>query len=267
MRFLSFLSCFFILLFSTGVAAQNGPHPNAHAHNDYEHKNPLQDALDNGFTSVEADVHLIKGELYVAHIKPWFTRKSKTLKALYLEPLLKRAQENNGRIYPNSEGEFLLMIDIKGKGEEVYQVLKKQLEEYRSILTSYENRKQQKAVTIFLSGYRPIAMVKADNNRLVAIDGRPSDIGKGITPELMPVISDNYKNHLKWRGKDAIPEAEWTYLRKLVEDVHKEGKRLRLWASPDHPVAWETLYKAGVDLINTDDLEGLNQFLSKQKKD
>ena len=81
----------------------------------------------------------------------------------------------------------------------------------------------------------------------------------------MPVISDNYKNHLKWRGKGVISEDEWKYLRKLVDDVHKEGKRLRLWASPDHPNAWEILYKAGVDLINTDDLEGLNQFLSRQK--
>lgn len=261
MRCLTFISC----LFPFFMLSQNGPHPNAHAHNDYQHKTPLQDALDHGFTSIEADVHLINGELYVAHTKPWFTRKSKTLTSLYLNPLLKRAQENNGHIYPNFEGEFLLMIDIKGKGEEVYQVLKKQLNKYRSILTSYENGKQQRAVTIFLSGDRPIAMVKADKNRFVAIDGRPSDIGKGFTPELMPVISDNYKNHLKWRGKDAIPEAEWTYLHKLADDVHKEGKRLRLWASPDHPVAWKILHNAGVDLINTDDLEGLNQFLSKQK--
>ena len=34
------------------------PLPNAHAHNDYEHKRPLFDALDHGFCSVEADVFL-----------------------------------------------------------------------------------------------------------------------------------------------------------------------------------------------------------------
>ena len=50
------------------------PLPRAHAHNDYEHDRPLFDALDHGFTSVEADVHLVDGELFVAHnsdeIKP-----------------------------------------------------------------------------------------------------------------------------------------------------------------------------------------------------
>ncbi|HEY3560402.1 MAG TPA: glycerophosphodiester phosphodiesterase family protein, partial [Kribbella sp.] len=37
--------------------------PSAHAHNDYDHRRPLQDALDRGFNSVEADVWLVDGEL------------------------------------------------------------------------------------------------------------------------------------------------------------------------------------------------------------
>lgn len=43
------------------------PLPQAHAHNDYEHDRPLQDALSHGFSSVEADVWLVDGELLVAH--------------------------------------------------------------------------------------------------------------------------------------------------------------------------------------------------------
>src|SRR5207237_4622701 len=35
----------------------------AHAHNDYEHTRPLLDALDHGFCSVEADIHLVDGKL------------------------------------------------------------------------------------------------------------------------------------------------------------------------------------------------------------
>ena len=42
---------------------QSEPLPPAHAHNDYEHRRPLQDALDRGFNSVEADVWLVDGEL------------------------------------------------------------------------------------------------------------------------------------------------------------------------------------------------------------
>ena len=87
------------------------PLPRAHAHNDYEHDRPLFDALDHGFTSVEADIHLVDGELFVAHdsdeIKP-----DRTLRSLYLEPLNGRISQNGGRVYPNGP-QFTLFIDIK----------------------------------------------------------------------------------------------------------------------------------------------------------
>src|SRR5512135_1483640 len=49
--------------------AQPTPLVHAHAHNDYQHERPLLDALDRGFCSVEADVHLVNGELLVAHAR------------------------------------------------------------------------------------------------------------------------------------------------------------------------------------------------------
>ena len=65
-----------------------GPTPllRAHAHNDYEHDRPLYDALDHGFTSVEADIHLVDGQLHVAHDSDEIT-PNRTLRSLYLEPL------------------------------------------------------------------------------------------------------------------------------------------------------------------------------------
>jgi hypothetical protein len=86
----------------TGIAAPSAANPSvahapasvvlgqplaaAHAHNDYEHDRPLFDALEHGFTSVEADVWLVDGELRVAHdledAKPGVT-----LESLYLDPL------------------------------------------------------------------------------------------------------------------------------------------------------------------------------------
>src|SRR5690606_9678566 len=119
----------------------------------------------------------------------------KALKALYLKPLQETVQQNGGKIYPNYSGEFFLMIDIKADGEGTYTVLKKQLEAYNNMLTSYENgQKKQGAVTIFLSGERPIETVHNESFRMVAIDGRPGDIGK-YDANFMPVISDNYNNH------------------------------------------------------------------------
>ena len=74
--------------------AQSTPLPNGFAHNDYKHKRPLQEALDNGFTNIEADIFLRDTTLVVAHVCPVF-RMRKTLEKLYLKPLYERIQQNN----------------------------------------------------------------------------------------------------------------------------------------------------------------------------
>src|SRR5436853_4533789 len=80
---------------------------NAHAHNDYEHARPLLDALDHGFCSVEADIHLVRGDLLVGH-SLLNLRPERTLEKLYLRPLEKRVQVNHGRVYPG--GPTLLLF-------------------------------------------------------------------------------------------------------------------------------------------------------------
>ncbi|CAN5909544.1 hypothetical protein BH11GEM2_BH11GEM2_29360 [soil metagenome] len=55
------------LLVPLCLGAQVIPLEHAHAHNDYEHTRPLAEALEHGFTSVEADIWLVDGQLLVAH--------------------------------------------------------------------------------------------------------------------------------------------------------------------------------------------------------
>src|SRR5918999_871603 len=74
------------------------PLERAHAHNDYEHDRPLLDALDHGFTSAEADVWLVAGQLYIGHDAPDLSR---TLADTYLEPLAERVRANGGAVYPH----------------------------------------------------------------------------------------------------------------------------------------------------------------------
>src|SRR5438132_815946 len=83
----------------------------AHAHNDYEHKRPLQDALDHGFCSVEADVFLVDGAMLVGHDQKDL-RPERTLEKLYLTPLRERVRANSGRVYRNGPTVYLL-IDVK----------------------------------------------------------------------------------------------------------------------------------------------------------
>src|SRR5262249_42721742 len=87
------------------------PLTNAHAHNDYEHKRPLFDALDHGFGSVEADVFLEKDQLLVAHTR-LDLRPERTLEKLYLDPLRERIKANGGRVYKGGPPVWLL-VDVK----------------------------------------------------------------------------------------------------------------------------------------------------------
>src|SRR5438128_5434685 len=99
------------LLLCAGCAAQPTPLIHAHAHNDYEHPRPLLDALDCGFCSIEADVHLIDGQLVVAHDADKAV-PSRTLERLYLKPLRDRLCHHGGRVYPGGPT-VTLLIDIK----------------------------------------------------------------------------------------------------------------------------------------------------------
>jgi hypothetical protein len=235
----------------------------AHAHNDYAHEKPLFKALSLGFISIEADVHLVAGELYVAHYKPKL-EKANTLKELYLEPLRKRILANGGKVYPNNSASLYLMIDIKTEAETTYQVLKEQLIAYQDMLTCWENgQEKQGAVLIFLSGNRPVETVSKETFRLVALDGRLEDLDKNYPNALMPVISENYMKIFKWRGSGQMPREEAEKLKNLILKTNQQGKKLRFWASPENENVWEMLIANDIGLIGTDQLERLSQFLHK----
>ncbi|MGW6197050.1 glycerophosphodiester phosphodiesterase family protein [Kribbella sp. NPDC055110] len=237
----------------------------AHAHNDYEHRRPLQDALDRGFNSVEADVWLVDGELRVAHdladAKP-----GRNLESLYLKPLADRVRENHGQVYKRGGG-FQLLIDIKSDGPSTYAAVDKALAKYRGISTIFVNgRVLTGAVTSVISGNRPLDDMKAQKVRYAGYDGRLADLQSGMPASFMPLVSDNWTNVFTWQGVGPIPETEKTKLHDLVTAAHHAGYKVRFWATPDVPGAarealWRELVTAGVDYLNTDDLHGLEDFL------
>src|SRR6185503_14666840 len=120
-------------------AAPPGPAPllHAHAHNDYEHSRPLLDALERGFCSVEADIYLVEGQLLVAHDRGKVS-PTRTLQALYLDPLRERVNSNGSRVFPGGP-DVTLLIDIKSDAEETYLVLRKVLDSYTGMLTTFQS--------------------------------------------------------------------------------------------------------------------------------
>ena len=241
------------------------PLPRAHAHNDYVHDRPLFDALDHGFTSVEADIHLVDGDLFVAHDSDEITPE-RTLRSLYLEPLKKRIAQNDGRVYPNGP-QFTLFIDIKTEDVATYEVLSKMLAGYESIFTTFDsNGRTDKAVIAIVSGNRPRGLMESEQVRYAGYDGRLVDLNSDAPATLIPVISDNWTRHFSYDGTVPMPAEERQKLKKIVETAHKKGRRVRFWSTPDRPTQarqnlWRELLASGVDLLNTDDLPGLQQFL------
>src|ERR1035438_10822154 len=115
------------------LGAEPVPLVHAHAHNDYEHKRPLFDALDRGFCSVEADVHLVDGRLLVAHTRSQ-VKSERTLQALYLDPLSERVKKNGGHVYPAGP-EVTLLVELKSDWQTSYPVLREILKPYAGMLT------------------------------------------------------------------------------------------------------------------------------------
>ena len=270
MRLLPICCCaFYVMIASTIhvglgcalIASENEtPLRQAHAHNDYLHERPLLDALAHGFSSVEADVFLLDGQLLVAHDARELTA-DRTLQKLYLDPLAQRAAEHGGRIYREGPP-FRLLIDIKSEALATYRALHDVLSQYSQILTTVDRAHvHQAAVNVVISGNRPHAYISAQSRRFCGIDGRLSDLDSDQPAHLLPMISDNWTIHFKWRGIGTMPEVEREKLKSIIQRAHAKQRVVRFWATPDHSAVWQVLADENVDLINTDDLAGLAMFL------
>ena len=245
--------------------ADSIPLVKGHAHNDYEHQIPLFDALEHGFTSIEVDIHLVGSELAVAHnideVQP-----GRTLISLYLDPLRQRIADSGGRVYPRGP-QITLLIDVKTEAEPTYLALSSILEEYQDIFTVFgPSGVSEGPILAIISGNRPRRLMKSESVRYAAFDGRMDDLGSADPASFIPLISDKWTDLFTWEGIGPMPERERKTLRDIVERAHLEGRRVRFWATPDNPstardAVWLELLEAGVDLINTDDLQGLQRFL------
>lgn len=244
-------------------AADPKPLPQAHAHNDYEHARPLFDALDHGFCSVEADIWLTPDGLLVAHDKKDL-KPGRTLESLYLEPLRERVKENGGHVYKDGPA-FWLLIDVKTEAEATYAALDKVLAKYADILSVTRNGKiEPKAVTVILSGSRAFDVIAKQPVRFVGIDGRPENLDDNPPAVLYPWISGNWQLFFKWNGEGSIPAAEKQKLDEMVTRAHEQRRKIRFWNTAEKPAMWKELLAAGVDYINTDKLDELQQFLLEQ---
>jgi len=136
------------------------------------------------------------------------------------------------------------------------------LAEYRGMLTRFtEATNTPGAVTVILSGERPIQQVRAERERWCAIDGRLPDLATNPPLQLVPLVSDNWAMVFGRFPEGELSTPTRQKLRDIVNQAHTQGRRVRFWGTPDEPRVWGELNAAGVDLLNTDNLAGLAAFL------
>ncbi|HCD29629.1 MAG TPA: hypothetical protein DEQ73_03400 [Phycisphaerales bacterium] len=217
-----------------------------HSHNDYWRSRPLQEALEAGCLSIEADVVVREGKLMVGH-GPREVTPDRTLTSMYLSPLAEIVRARQ-RVYPQDKRPLILLVDVKTGWSSSKPALKVVLEEYADIFKAPAGRHQgDGGVLLAVSGSG-----SDQKGAPCGIDGRITGIGRQLSFLEKPMISQSFRSRFQWSGLGTLDPDQETKLRALSERVKVEGRLLRLWAAPDTPEAWRTLIDCGVGLINTD---------------
>jgi alkaline phosphatase len=227
---------------------------NAHAHNDYEHPVPFFTAFDAGFGSIEADVYVVNGVLHVAHNKEDI-RAGRTLQALYLEPLLTSLKKDELR-------QVRLLIDIKDDHTRALPILLKNLEPLQPFLShgAITNR-----LTILITGKRPPPADYAQYPDYIFFD---DDLKLAHTPDewkRVGLVSLPFNKISAWKGDGSISASDRRLLKHKIDSVHKAGKQIRFWAAPDTARSWKLQKRLHADLIGTDKIKALTEWLRANK--
>lgn len=239
-----------LLFWGSNISAQI-----IHSHNDYEQKQPFFEAYNLGFDSIEADLYLKDGELYVAH--DWKNvSPERTLKKLYIEPLLAKIKENGGYPYQNKKS-LQLLLDLKRDGKEILKVLLAQLKPYE---------KELRHVKISISGDMPTPEKFKDFDKIFFFDGRANLTYSKAAFKRVSLVSASFLDFGKyWNGKAPLPEDVSTKITTFVTAMHTKNKKVRLWGTPNTTLGFETLKNLKVDIIGTDDLPLLRKFIDALK--
>jgi hypothetical protein len=251
---------FLVLQFSAlEICAQNIHH--GHAHNDYEHKRPLTDALKFHFRSIEIDVWLHKEKIVVSHVNLALDAK-KTIEQLYLIPLIDTIEKHGGKIYNSDSAALILMIDFKHEGAATYKKLKEVIAPFRKYFMVWNGDSviQKGPLSILISGAVPRNEIAKDSERIACIDGNINDTLHSASPVLIPRISSSWGRLFSWRGTGKIPNGQRQLLRNLVTASHNSGKTIRFWAAPDKIKAWKVLEDEKADWVNTNKSKAFHLF-------
>lgn len=261
---------------TAGDAARDGPSAAAatgrlpaYAHNDYENRRPLRDALDLGYRGVEADVYLVDGDLLVAHDRNE-VRPGRTLASLYLDPLRALVARDGAVLADGST--FLLNVEAKERGRATYDALRAELARYADILTVVRGGVVEPGpVQVVLVGwFPPLAELAAEPVRYAAVQAHhlelPADHA-ALPADLLKLVTVKYPDEFGWRGHGEPPADFQRRLAGIRADAHAvPGRLLRVFDVPRREEAYRALLAGGADLIGTKTLDRSGEVLRRVER-
>jgi hypothetical protein len=230
-----------------------------HSHNDYTRSTKLHLAYNTRVAEIEADIYQTAGKLIVAHASNEIDAAN-TLSSIYLNPIDSLFKQYKGRVSTDKGYTFALMIDFKTPWNETFPVLQQEVEKYGEI---FDRKKNKQAVQIVISGNRPPDSTFHHYPSWVFFDGLPGVNYDKKDLERITMISDNFRAYSKWNGVGVMEEADRAKFRKVIEAAHQLKKPIRFWAAPDTEACWETLYRLGADIINTDKVKACKTYFEQ----
>lgn len=223
-----------------------------HSHNDYERAQPLFMALNFGFQSIEADIFEYNEQIVVSHDEEDLHLKP-TLQDLYLDPLSSHSFDSGQSI--------ILLIDLKMGGRDILESLHTLLEKYKRHLKNRDLPDRYAPIQVVLSGSVAKEWVIANKKfAYFFVDGRIDDLGKNIPPSIMPLISANLEDVLRWKPMTKVSKNTLNPIINVIQRTHNEGKWIRFWNTPEEEDLWDLLIALEVDLIGVDNINKFVQY-------
>lgn len=244
------------LIIPVSFAQNYSANSHGHSHNDYLQNLPFFEAAQYSFGSIEIDVILQKGELYVAHEKESID-PTRTIKSLYLDPLMKQQAEHDGAVYRDGE-RLQFLIDLKSEAEPTLRALETLLKPIRELFDVTGN---PNAVRIVISGNMPDPSDFRKYDEIFYFDGRSNLDYTSEQLDRVPIFSAPFNQFAQWKGEEPISAEDYSKVKTFTDSVHRLKKKVRFWGSPDSELAWKTFLEIGVDYINTDFPARLASFL------
>ncbi len=226
----------------------------AHSHNDYKNSIPFYRAYNAGFGSIEADVFALNGQLMVAHDEKEIT-PSRSLKLMYIDPLVIKLKNDTAR-------KLRLLIEIK---KDYKVTLPLVITELKPLSKYFSYPGHAGRLSIVMTGKVPPGAVMLNYPAWLNFD--VDHITDFTSQQLTKIalVSVPFSRYSKWKGAGEIDQQSVNRLTGIIDSVHAAGKKIRFWDEPDTKTCWAELIRLNTDVIGTDHINELANFLNKKE--